>query len=140
MHRSLIACLALLILLITPPSSADDSAAVETVRLDDTFHAAHEEAASAVNSNEEDIAPSEPEYPRPVDIVSFSKRMYSSLATGDANTLAERFKPTFNALNHDGNLGHTLDILYDMRLMDLQASVGHARKMKDVIEILKDTP
>lgn len=68
--------------------------------------------------------------------IVFSKRLYSSLASENATALAERFRPDFDSLNFGGALAETLDIIYDMRLQDLQTSVRHARKMRDVIDLL----
>jgi hypothetical protein len=78
----------------------------------------------------------EPVAGHPSDIVSFSKQMYSSLAAGTAVEIAEHFKSTFDSLNQDKRLADELNIVYDMRLMDLQASIRHARKMKEVLSIL----
>jgi hypothetical protein len=77
--------------------------------------------------------------PPPLDdanVIHFQKRIYSALTTGNTTELASHFRSTFEDLNQDGRLGDTLTMLYDMRLMDLQTSVQHARKMRDVIGIL----
>jgi hypothetical protein len=76
--------------------------------------------------------------PPPSSVIHFSKSLYSSLAAENATTLADHFRPAFESLNQDGRLADTLNILYDMRLMDLQTSVKHARKMKDIIDILAE--
>lgn len=145
MNQTFIVCLAI-ILLLTQHSSAGILAADDTVQSDDTrdsmrpiraVHSTRTNDANPIDPTEYYITPPEPGTAQPVDIVNFSKLMYSSLSTGDENTLAELFRPTFDRLDHDRNLGDTLDILYDMRLMDLQASIRHARKMKDIIELLK---
>jgi hypothetical protein len=75
-------------------------------------------------------------YPTDESIIRFQKRLYSAVTTGNVTELANHFRPTFDDLNQDGILGDTLTMLYDMRLMDLQASVQHARKMRDVIDLL----
>lgn len=74
----------------------------------------------------------------PSKAVDFSKHIHSSLATGNATALAEHLRPTFDDLNQDGTLADTLNILYDMRLMELQNSVRHARKMREIIDILAE--
>lgn len=74
--------------------------------------------------------------PPPTNVIHFSKSLYSSLAAENATTLAQHFRPAFDSLNQDGRLADTLNILYDMRLMDLQTSVRHARKMKEIIDML----
>jgi hypothetical protein len=104
---------------------------LHSVRIEDQMY--HQ---NSVNLEEEYNTTPEPAAPRPGDVVGLSKQIYSSLASGDAAEIAERFRPAFDGLNHDNKLGDTLSILYDMRLMDLQASVKHARKMKEVITIL----
>ncbi len=76
--------------------------------------------------------------PPPESVVGFSKQLYAALATQNSTALAEHFRPAFDSLNQDNRLGDTLSILYDMRLMDLQASIRHARKMKEVIDILAE--
>ena len=74
--------------------------------------------------------------PHPSVIVGFYKRLYSSMATENVTALVEHFRPTFDSLNQDGMLGDTLNIIYDMRLNDLQTSIRHARKMKEVVDLL----
>ena len=71
-------------------------------------------------------------------IVGFSKHLYSSLATENVTTITEHFRPAFKTLNQDGMLGDTLSIIYDMRITDLQTSIKHARKMKEIIDILAE--
>lgn len=140
MHQSISLCLAIIIF-FTPLSSADDHSG-KSMQSDEalvppkTLHDPEIVDKKYINPDEEHSTTPIPVF-RPSDIVSFSKLMYSSLASGNAAMLAERFRSTFDSLNQDEKLGETLDIMYDMRLMDLQASIRHARKMKDVIELLK---
>ena len=83
-------------------------------------------------------APADRADPTPSSIIHFSKQLYTYPATQNATALADHFRPAFDTLNRDGALGDSLKIIYDMRLMDLQASIRHARKMKRVIGILAE--
>ena len=74
--------------------------------------------------------------PHPTTIVGFYKRLYASAGTENTTALVEHFRPAFDELNQDGMLGDTLNIIYDMRLNDLQTSVKHARKMKEIVDLL----
>ena len=71
------------------------------------------------------------------DIVSFTKRVYSALGSKTEAELVEDFKGEYETLNYDGSLGEILDSLYEMRLEDLQISVRHAKKMRDLLDILE---
>ena len=77
------------------------------------------------------------EGPSNSDIVSFTKRVYSALGSKTEAELVEDFKGEYETLNYDGSLGETLDSLYEMRLEDLQISVRHAKKMRDLLDILE---
>ena len=73
------------------------------------------------------------------DIVRFTKNLYKDLGSSwGANTtvVADKYRDKFNRLNAttDGQLGQTLSALFEIRMLDLQASVRHARKMRSVIE------
>jgi hypothetical protein len=72
------------------------------------------------------------------DVVDFTKRIYSSLGTKSVADLAMDFKSDFEILNEDNNkLGEELNGLYEMRLDDLKRSVLHAKKMRDLLDILE---
>jgi hypothetical protein len=70
-------------------------------------------------------------------IVRFSKYMYSVLGTKSAEELAYDFKEEYDTLNTDGQLGTTLNALYEMRMEDLLISVRHSKKMKEVLAVLE---
>lgn len=70
------------------------------------------------------------------NVVGFTKRIYSSLGTKPIADLAVDLKSDFDALNSDKKLGETLHGLYEMRLDDLKRSVLHAKKMRDLLDIL----
>jgi hypothetical protein len=79
---------------------------------------------------------SPPSSKRIENVVDFTKRIYSSLGTKSIADLAVDFKGDFEALNYDNKLSEELKSLYEMRLDDLQRSVSHAKKMRDLLEIL----
>lgn len=72
---------------------------------------------------------------KPSDVVIFSKNLYASMGSRNATRVVEEFQPKFNELdqNMHGHLGQTLETLFEMKLMDLQQSVRHAKAMLDVI-------
>jgi hypothetical protein len=74
----------------------------------------------------------------PDDVVRFSKTLYKELGNNWGNTtiVTDKFRERFRDLNAttDGQLGQTLAALFEIRMLDLQASVRHARKMRSVIE------
>ena len=72
------------------------------------------------------------------DSVSFSRRLYSILGTKGAEEIANDNREEFDRLNVGGTLGYTLTALFEMRLEDLLISVRHARKMKEVIDLLNN--
>jgi hypothetical protein len=80
--------------------------------------------------------PASPVHPSNSDIVDFSKRIYSALGSKSVGDLATDFKVEFETLNSDGLLGETLSSLSAMRLDDLQRSVRHAKKMRDLLNLL----
>ena len=77
-----------------------------------------------------------PAHPSNSDIVDFTKRIYSSLGGKSVADLATDFKVEFETLNSDGSLGETLSSLSAMRLDDLQRSIRHAKKMRDLLNLL----
>ena len=80
------------------------------------------------------------------NIVRFSKKMYSSLGAmasaglpWNATSLAEGFRVEFDKLSESTNgiLGGALKAIYEMRMQDLQISLTHARRMRDVLDVLE---
>ena len=81
--------------------------------------------------------------PGATHIVDFSKRLYSTVGLQgpggqpwNATALAERFRGDFNKLNADGTLGSALRALYDMRVLDLQISLAHTKRLLEVLSAL----
>ena len=75
--------------------------------------------------------------PSASDIINFTKRLYSALGkTIVVNDVVVNFKGEYETLNYDGKLADKLSALYDMRLEDLEISVQHAKKMKDLLAAL----
>ena len=76
----------------------------------------------------------------PQDVVSFTKNLYKDLGASWNNTsdVTDKYKPAFRELDKstDGALGQTLASLLEIRMLDLQTSVRHARKMRAVVESL----
>ena len=149
-------CLALLLSLIPPSTAHNSQPSVITLPLpsgrktplpgpitipepDDPAWATDSsdpQATPAIPAAQADRA--DPADPTPSSSIHFSKQLYTYPATQNATALADHFRPAFDTLNRDGALGDSLKIIYDMRLMDLQASIRHARKMKRVIGILAE--
>ncbi len=76
----------------------------------------------------------------PQDVVRFTKNLYKDLGASWNNTsdVTDKYKPAFRELDKstDGALGQTLASLLEIRMLDLQTSVRHARKMRAVVESL----
>jgi hypothetical protein len=95
-------------------------------------------------ATETGLAPSfkitHPTAPRldPDDVVRFTKNLYKELGDhwGNATAISDKYRDKFQNLNAstDGQLGETLSALFEIRMLDLQASVRHARKMRSVIQ------
>jgi len=71
-------------------------------------------------------------------VVDFEKDLYSDLGHGhNLSSTVEKFKPRFSLLNTliGGGLQHSLLSLAEMRLIDLQASVRHARRLRKAVEL-----
>ena len=73
-------------------------------------------------------------------VVRFSKKMYSAQGADSEPQLAKRFQPEYNRLNANGTLGQTLGALFEMRLRDLKISIKHAKKMREVLDIMRSNP
>ena len=80
------------------------------------------------------------------NIVSFSKKMYSSLGAmasagrpWNATALAEGLRGEYTKLSESTNglLGSALKAIYEMRMLDLQISLTHARRLRDVLDVLE---
>jgi hypothetical protein len=80
----------------------------------------------------------------PDDVVRFTKTLYKELGNNWGNTtgVTDKFRDRFRDLNEttDGQLGQTLAALFEIRMLDLQASVRHARKMRSVVEAFSQEP
>jgi hypothetical protein len=74
--------------------------------------------------------------PNSAHFVGFTKRVYSALGKGSVKDVAETFKGEYETLNYDGKLGEKLWGLYEMRQDDLQIALKHAKKMREVLEVL----
>jgi hypothetical protein len=77
------------------------------------------------------------------NIVQFSKKMYSSMGNQvgrawNASAMAEGFKSEFDKLSAStgGVVGTALKAIYEMRMLDLQTSLTHARRLRDVLDFL----
>jgi len=80
----------------------------------------------------------------PDDVVHFTKNLYKELGNNWGNTtvIAEKYRERFEKLNEtsQGQLGDTLISLFEIRMLDLQASVRHARKMRAVFQAFAEKP
>ena len=77
----------------------------------------------------------------PEQVVAFSKRMYSKLggkAQGNVTLVSEEFQSEFDQINNSthGDLGRSLISLFEIRMLDLQQSIHHARRMRDAVQRL----
>jgi hypothetical protein len=111
-------------------------------------------ALSFVATNHAGLAPSlktKPPSPAtakldPDEIVSFTKNLYRDLGSNwnaeNATVVTDKYRDQFQHLNEStaGQLGETLAALFEIRMLDLQASVRHARKMRSVIEAFAVKP
>lgn len=70
------------------------------------------------------------------DVVNMQKNIYSVLGQYEVPEIVSRFHPEFKRLDVDGTLAATLDSLYEMRLLDMQISIQHAKKMRSVLDAL----
>lgn len=76
----------------------------------------------------------------PEDMIDLSKRIYSAMGKQNTTLVVNEFKPQFDDLNQrsEGELGKTLGAAFEVRLLDLQQSVRHAKAMLEVINELSD--
>jgi hypothetical protein len=116
----------MLLLAVSLPSVVCDDEALETV-LAPLPSVTKSTPPSTQNPNNEDV-------------VSFTERIYSALGTKKTAELAVDFKGEYATLNWDGSLSEKLGALQEMRLQDLQLSVRHARKMRDLLDLLDAGP
>ena len=70
------------------------------------------------------------------DVVDLQKTIYSVLGQYDVPEIVSQFRPEFKRLDVDGTLANTLDALYEMRLLDMQISIQHAKKMRSVLDAM----
>jgi hypothetical protein len=73
------------------------------------------------------------------DIINMQKSIHSSLGQYSIPEISSHFKPEFRRLDVYGDLADTLMFQYELRLLDLQISINHAKKMQGVIEYLNNT-
>lgn len=71
-------------------------------------------------------------------IVQFSKKIYKDLGhnRGNITAVVDKYQGEFDNLDGrtGGSLGETLSALLEIRMLDLQASVRHARRMHNLID------
>lgn len=72
-------------------------------------------------------------------ILQFTKRVYRDLGNtvaGDNARTRDKFRDEYQTLDTltNGRLGPALSSLFEIRLLDLQASVRHTRRMHKVLE------
>ena len=74
----------------------------------------------------------------PSAISRFTKSIYRELgdSQGNITSTVAKYQPEFDAMNHDGQLGDTLAVLFEIRLMELKTSIQHAKRMSRVIQEL----
>lgn len=77
--------------------------------------------------------------PRQDSIVQFTKKLYKDMGSSlgkNATMLADKYQGEFEQLDvhTGGRLGETLSTLLEIRLLELQASIRHARKMRQIID------
>jgi hypothetical protein len=73
------------------------------------------------------------------DVVRFSKKMYSALGSDTSLNVAKQLLPEYSRLNNtsNGTLGQTLEALIEMRMQDLKLSIKHAKKAREVLDIIR---
>lgn len=71
----------------------------------------------------------------PQKIIAFTRKMYSELGNSTEMHVTPHFQNEFDQLDAytNGQLGHTLSALFEMRLIDLQMSIRRARIMRDAV-------
>lgn len=76
------------------------------------------------------------------ELLGFSKRVYKEAWRANATLVTADFQKEFDILNEstDGNLGKTLTAVFELRLIELQYSVRHARAMLDMVNHLIGQP
>ena len=78
--------------------------------------------------------------PHPNKIVHFAKHVYQELGASQGNItlVADLYQGEFEQLNTytNGQLGDTLSGLFAIRVLDLQNSILHTRKMQELIAAL----
>lgn len=84
-------------------------------------------------------SPSPPQSPPQQDmVVQFTKKIYKDLGNNwnNASRVADKYRDEFDQLdqNTGGRLGETLNSLIEIRMLDLQASIRHAKRMHRLID------
>ena len=80
----------------------------------------------------------------PDEVVRFTKSLYKDLGNSwnNATAVADKYRDKFLALNAttEGQITQTLATLFEIRMLDLQASVRHARRMREVVAAFTEKP
>jgi hypothetical protein len=80
----------------------------------------------------------------PDEVVRFTKSLYRDLGNSwnNATAVADKYRDKFLTLNAttEGQITQTLGTLFEIRMLDLQASVRHARRMREVIGSFVEKP
>jgi hypothetical protein len=80
----------------------------------------------------------------PDEVVRFTKSLYKDLGNSwnNATAVADKYRDKFLALNAttEGQITQTLGTLFEIRMLDLQASVRHARRMREVVAAFTEKP
>jgi hypothetical protein len=80
----------------------------------------------------------------PDEVVRFTKSLYKDLGNSwnNATAVADKYRDKFLALNAttEGQITQTLGTLFEIRMLDLQASVRHARRMREVVSAFTEKP
>lgn len=80
----------------------------------------------------------------PEAVVRFTKSLYKELGNnwGNVTNTAEKFRGRFQELNRTsgGHLQNALSALFEIRMLDLQASVKHAKQMQALIDAFSAKP
>ena len=76
------------------------------------------------------------------DVFALSKRISREAWHHNSTVVSEKFREDFNAMNQatHGDMGNTLTGVFEIRLLDLQHAVRHAKTMVDIMrQIAGDT-
>ena len=77
-------------------------------------------------------------HPSRDSVVQFTKKLYRELGNnlGNATALTRKYQGEFDELDEStgGALAETLTSMFEIRMLELQASIRHARKMRQIID------